>query len=139
MKDPILFTTCTMFIIPMTYAAYCRFWYIYGTLLALLLPSATYHSSKDILLMRIDQLALLHLLAVSFKTAYELNLVYLPSIGTVWSVYIYMYGYKTRTLAFSPHYVESSLYHSSMHLILTVLWTYGIYVKQGLSDDIAAF
>jgi len=133
MKDPMLLSSATMFIIPMTYAAYCQFWYIYGTLLAMILSSVAFHSSKDMLLMRIDQFALLHLLVISFHTAYELGLVYLPTIGSLWSIYIYIYGYRTETLAFSPYYIESRLYHSSMHVILTVLWTYGIYVKYELT------
>jgi len=127
MKDPILLTTCTLFVIPMTYAAYCRLWYIYATHLSVVMTSIAFHSSKNEILMRIDQLIILHLVGVSCTQAYELNLVYLLFLVTLWSTYVYMYGYTTNSLAFSPHYIESRLYHASMHVLISSLWIYGIY------------
>jgi hypothetical protein len=130
MKDPILLLSCTAFAIPMTYAAYCQLWYIYGAHLSMLMTSIAFHSSKNELLMRIDQLCLLHLLSLSIKTGYELQLVYLPIFGIIWSAYVYIYGYKTTSLAFSPYYIESRIYHASMHLLVSGLWVYGIYTIQ---------
>jgi len=130
MKDPILLLSCTAFAIPMTYAAYCQLWYIYGTQLSMLMTSIAFHSSKNKLLMRIDQIALTHLAILSLKTGYELQLFYLPLFGLIWSAYVYIYGYRTQSLAFSPYYIESRIYHASMHLSVSSLWIYGIYTIQ---------
>jgi hypothetical protein len=135
MKDPILLLSSTLFVIPMTYAASCQFWYIYGAHLALLMASIAYHSSKNQLVMRLDQLTICNMIYLSFITGYELQLVYLPALGTLWCIYVYLYGYATNTLGFSPHYIESSLYHGSIHAMVSGTWTYGIYVKQNLNSQ----
>jgi len=93
----------------------------------MLMTSIAFHSSKNELLMRIDQIALTHLAFLSLKTGYELQLFYLPIFGIIWSAYVYIYGYRTQSLAFSPYYIESRIYHASMHLLVSSLWIYGIY------------
>jgi hypothetical protein len=128
--DPILVATSTSFMIPMTYAAYNQYWYIYSTFLLQLIVSITYHSSKDSTILIMDQLSITHLILVSIKTGYELNLSHLSSIGLAWLIYIYLYGHYTKTLAFSPSYVVSSSSHGTIHLLVSGIWIYGIYVKQ---------
>ena len=130
MGDPILVATSTSFIIPMTYAIYHKFYYIYGSLLTMLLTSVTYHSSKNKVLLRIDQSSILHLAILSCKTGYELELLHLAVIGILWCYYVYIHGYRTNTRAFSPNYIEGQLYHGSLHVFVSGLWVYGIYVKQ---------
>jgi len=129
-EDPILLLTSTTFIVPMTYAAYCQFWYIYGTMLSGLVMSVAYHGTKDSFLKLIDRLTVLHMVLFSLKSGYELNLNYLAVFSISWVSYVYIYGYITNSLAFYPNYVVASLYHASMHILASGAWTYGIYVKQ---------
>lgn len=114
----------------MTYAAYNQYWYIYSTFLLQLMVSITYHSSKHPTILIIDQLSITHLIFNSIKTGYELNLSHLSILGLAWLLYIYFYGYYTKTLAFSPSYVVSSSCHGTIHLLVSGMWIYGIYVKQ---------
>ena len=127
--DPILLFTSTSFIVPMTYAAYCQLWYIYGTMLSILVMGVAYHGTKDRVIMRIDQVCIFHMILFSIKTGYELNLNYLAIFMISWASYVYGYGYIIKLLAFHPNYVIGSLYHASMHILTSGAWTYGIYVK----------
>jgi hypothetical protein len=79
--------------------------------------------------MIVDQAVVAHLICVSIKTGYELNLTHLSIIGIGWVLYIYFYGYYTTSLAFSPSYIISSSCHGTLHLLTSGLWVYGIYVK----------
>ena len=129
MKDPILLATSLSFAIPLTYAAYAQNWIAYSTLLPTLLAGVAFHSSKDSFLMRIDQATIVHLVSMTCKTAYEMDLLYLPLSVIAWSLYVYMYGYYTKSLAFSPSYIQSAAYHGSLHILISGMWVYGIYVK----------
>ena len=130
MKDPILLSTICALSVPLTYAAYSQYWDIYGSLLVQLMAGIAFHSSKDVLLMKIDQLCILQFMVVSFHTAYELELLYLAITGISWASYVYVYGYYTNSLGFSNSYIESTLYHGSIHIMASGMWCYGIYVKQ---------
>ena len=127
--DPILLASSMSFLIPVTYAAYLQYWYIYGTLISVLMTSIAFHSSKDILLMRIDQLAIVHLGLFGARIVYEHNLYHLYVLGFCWPAYVYMYGYYTKSLAFSPYYIVSASYHSTIHLLVAGLWSCAIYAK----------
>jgi len=128
-EDPILLFTSTSFIVPMTYAAYYQFWYIYGTMLSGLVLSLAYHGTKDSLLKVIDRLTILHMTLFSIQSGYELNLNYLAFFSIAWISYIYIYGHMTTSLAFYPNYVVASLCHASIHILTSGAWTYSIYVK----------
>ena len=130
MKDPILLLTSLSFIAPVTYAAYHDMWDIYSSLLCVLLTSVAYHSSKDPILMRIDQASIVQLIIMSCKTGYELELLYIGIFNLSWMYYVYIHGYKTNSLAFHPNYIVASLFHGSFHVSTSVSWMYGIYVKQ---------
>jgi hypothetical protein len=130
MKDPILLLTSLSFIAPVTYAAYHDMWDIYSSLLCVLLTSVAYHSSKDPILMCIDQASIVQLIIVSCKTGYELELSFLAAFNFLWIYYVYVHGYRTTSLAFHPNYIVGSLFHSSFHISTAVSWMYGIYVKQ---------
>ena len=105
-------------------------WDIYSSLLCMLLTSVAFHSSKEPILKRIDQAAIVQLALLSLKTGYELQLLFLAILNISWIYYVYIHGYKTNSLAFHPNYTVASLYHSSFHISTSVSWMYGIYVKQ---------
>jgi hypothetical protein len=62
-------------------------------------------------------------------TGYELQLGHLAVLGISWCAFVYGYGYRTNKYAFSKDYIESSLYHGSMHILASGLWSYAIYVR----------
>lgn len=134
MKDPILVATSTVFLIPATYAAYCQFWYIYGSFLSILMTSLVFHSSKNPIILRIDQVNVLYNIVLATIVGQELDLLYVAFPGFIWIMYVYGYGYITSTCAFSNQYVESRLWHGSMHIVGSALWMYGLYVKR-LQDE----
>ena len=122
--------TSAAFVIPLTYGVYARDWVAYGTLMPTLIAGVAFHASKDPLLMRIDQATILHLVFMSCKTGYEMGLLYLPLSVVAWAFYVYGYGYYTKTLAFAPSYIQSSAYHGSLHILISSMWIYGIYMRQ---------
>jgi hypothetical protein len=129
MKDPILVATSTVFLIPATYAAYCQYWHIYGSFISLLMSSLIHHSSKNSIILRIDQANIVHNVVLACIVGNELQLLYVAFPGFIWIMYVYGYGYMTSTCAFSNNYVESRLWHGSMHIVGSALWMYGLYVK----------
>ena len=129
LKDPILLSTITTLSIPLTYAAYHQFWYIYGSVLGVLMSGLVFHSTKDPLILRIDQAFILQFGYMTWMEARELGLLYLVYYGFLYTGIAYFGGYYTRSMAFSPHYVESRIYHGMFHILIASLVSYGVYVK----------
>jgi len=129
LKEPILIATITTLAVPLTYAAYYQFWHIYGTMLSMLMAGLAYHSSKDPLILRIDQAAILQFTYMCYVEGLQLGLLWLAAYAFLYSGIVYGGGYSMNRLAFSPSYLESRFYHGLIHLHISTIVSYGIYVK----------
>jgi hypothetical protein len=129
LKEPILMATITTLAVPLTYAAYYQFWHIYGTMLFMLMAGLAYHSSKDPLILRIDQAAILQFTYMCYVEGSQLGLLWLAAYAFGYTGVVYGYGYSMNRLAFSPSYLESRFYHGLIHLHISTIVSYGIYVK----------
>ena len=130
--DPILLCSSSLFVIPMTYAAYHECWYIYASFALLLVTSVAFHSSKNEIIMRIDQASIVHIVIVSIIAGYQLDRMWVAVVGTGWAIYVYCYGYMKNTMAFSPSYIESRIYHATTHLVISGGWIYGVSLIRSL-------
>lgn len=124
--DPILIISSLLFVVPITYAAHHRYWYIYLSFLFMLVTSVAFHSSKNSFILKLDLVAIVNIILLSLVTAYYINCLPLFIVGSSWILFIYIYGYMNKTMAFSPSYVESRLYHSTIHMIIGLTWVWGI-------------
>lgn len=129
LKEPILVATITTLSIPLTYAAYHRFWHIYGTMLSMLITGLVYHSSNNPISLRMDHAAILQFTYMCYIEGRQLDLFWLTSYAFLYSGIVYIGGYSTNRLAFSPSYLESRFYHGLIHLHISAIVTYGIYLK----------
>jgi len=95
----------------------------------MLMTGLVYHSSKDPLILRIDQAAILQFAYMCYVEGRQLDLLWLAAYAFLYSGIVYIGGYSTNRLAFSPSYLESRFYHGLIHLHISAIVSYGVYVK----------
>lgn len=78
--------------------------------------------------------AIIHIVIVSIIAGYQLDRMWVAVVGTGWAIYVYCYGYAKNTMAFSPSYIESRMYHATTHLVIGGGWIYGVSLIRSIEE-----
>ena len=122
--NPICVSSSLLFIVPMTIAAANRDWISYSILIAELCLALVYHATNNRYLKWADQTAIVAMVVRGFHLASYRGGAWAPMIGCIWGSYVYVYGMYTDTMAFQRDFAKGSLWHATMHAVVSLAGIY---------------
>jgi hypothetical protein len=131
-----LIVSSISFIIPITLTAYNHQWLAYSASLSILMTSLLFHSTKHPTYLIIDQATCYYIVAVYLYYAARYGVLYIGIPITSYSFLLYHYGHYTKSLAWSPNIQEANMWHSTIHLAVSLSAAYGSYAIGDLSPSI---
>lgn len=123
----ILALTSAIFIIPAIITLYNRQWLASSACIAILFTSVVHHSTIIPSTWLADQLACFYFAAVSLYYAVQYKLLYVVIPFTLYTIFVYHYGYLTKSMTWCEDPAEQIMWHSSIHVFIALSAAYGSY------------